>query len=159
MKLKKQFSKSLPEEPFCEEVGLFQDAVNAILDGSEPWQIADLRATIAMGAFTGDEQRHLELFVAQRTIEKKKEIMRVALTKVLTGNGLEKDLANKVSMLGREEKVSRQQSLEKGLVSQWHQDQMRANRDAFQNAVAQSNTYSGAGGVPLERIENPFSLK
>lgn len=164
MILRKYFTRIQPASsaPFCEEVGLFEDAVNAILDGSEPWQIDALRSTIALGAFNPDEQRHLQDFLDKRITEKRKEIMRVALTKVLTGNGLEKGLANKVAMLGKqEEKVPAghisQAMLNEGYLRQkikWQHEEMKQ----FQNAVA-SDSYFAAQNAAQQRIENPFSSK
>jgi len=164
MNLRRYFMRTQPASsvPFCEEVGLFEDAVKAILEGSEPWQIDALRATITLGAFTPDEQRHLQDFVDKRITEKRKEIMRVALTKVLTGNGLEKGLANKVATLGKqEEKVSAGQISQAMLNEEylrqkmkWQQEEMKQ----FQNAMA-SNSYFGAQNVAQSKIENPFSSK
>jgi hypothetical protein len=167
MNWRKYFTRIQPASsaPFCEEVGLFEDAVNAILDGSEPWQIDALRSTVALGAFNPDEQRHLQDFLDKRITEKRKEIMRVALTKVLTGNGLEKGLANKVATLGKqEEKVA----VSKGPFSQvpqsvlndeylrqemkWQQEEMMQNYQAYSNNI-------GAQNVAQSKIENPFSSK
>ncbi len=162
MNLRKYFTRIQPASsaPFCEEVGLFEDAVNAILDGSEPWQIDALRSTIALGAFTPDEQRHLQDFVDKRITEKRKEIMRVALTKVLTGNGLEKGLANKVAMLGKREEPIKQGMISSAMKEkmEWQQDEMRKTLQNYQNTMA-SNTYTGVGNAVQQRIENPFSSK
>jgi hypothetical protein len=165
MNLRKYFTRIQPASsaPFCEEVGLFEDAVKAILEGSEPWQIDALRSTIALGAFNPDEQRHLQDFVDKRITEKRKEIMRVALTKVLTGNGLEKGLANKVAMLGKQEEKVPAGQISQAMLNEeflrqkmkWQQEEMMQQ---YQNA-AQSNSYFAAQNAVQQRIENPFSSK
>lgn len=162
MILKRFFLRTQPanKEPFCEEVGLFEDAVKAILDGSEPWQIDALRSTIALGTFNPDEQRHLQDFVDKHITEKRKEIMRVALTKVLTGNGLEKGLANKVATLGKQEEKVPAGHISQAMLNEeflrqklkWQQEEMMQNYQA-------SNTYSNVGNAVQQRIENPFSSK
>ena len=165
MNLRKYFTRMQPASsaPFCEEVGLFEDAVNAILDGSEPWQIDALRSTIALGAFNPDEQRHLQDFVDKRITEKRKEIMRVALTKVLTGNGLEKGLVNKIAALGKQEEKVPAGQISQAMLNEeflrqkmkWQQEEMMQQ---YQNA-AQSNSYFAAQNVAQSKIENPFSSK
>ena len=162
MNLKRFFLRIQPASsaPFCEEVGLFEDAVNAILDGSEPWQIDALRSTIALGAFNPDEQRHLQDFLDKRITEKRKEIMRVALTKVLTGNGLEKGLANKVATLGKqEEKVPAGQISQAMLNEEFLRQKMKWQQEEMMQNYQASNTYSNVGNAVQQRIENPFSSK
>ena len=162
MNLRKYFTRIQPASsaPFCEEVGLFEDAVNAILDGSEPWQIDALRSTIALGAFNPDEQRHLQDFVDKRITEKRKEIMRVALTKVLTGNGLEKGLVNKIVALGKqEEKVPAGQISQAMLNEEFLRQKLKWQQEEMMQNYQASNTYSNVGNAVQQRIENPFSSK
>ncbi len=162
MNLRKYFMRTQPanKEPFSEEVGLFEDAVKAILDGSEPWQIDALRSTIALGTFNPDEQRHLQDFVDNHITEKRKEIMRVALTKVLTGNGLEKGLANKVATLGKQEEHIKQGIISSAMKEkmEWHQEEMRKKMQEYQNSTIFYND-SNVGNAVQQRIENPFSSK
>lgn len=166
MNLKKPFSKSsLAEPPFCEEVGLFEDAIKAILDGSEPWKIQDLTAAISSGAFSVAEQKHLRAFADQHIHEKKKEIMRVALTKVLTGNGLEYSLDIKVATLGKDS-PDRQKGVVTSSLDQymkdkllWQEEEMRKRMLDYQNAGQQFRNSIGAGNAVQQRIENPFSSK
>lgn len=162
MNLRKYFTRIQPASsvPFCEEVGLFEDAVKAILDGSEPWQIDALRSTIALGTFNPDEQRHLQDFVDKHITEKRKEIMRVALTKVLTGNGLEKGLANKVATLGKQEEHIKQGIISSAMKEkmEWHQEEMRKKMQEYQNSTIFYND-SNVGNAAQQRIENPFSSK
>lgn len=162
MNLKRFFLRTQPanKEPFCEEVGLFEDAVKVILEGSEPWQIDALRSTIALGTFNPDEQRHLQDFVDKHITEKRKEIMRVALTKVLTGNGLEKGLANKVATLGKQEEHIKQGIISSAMKEkmEWHQEEMRKKMQEYQNSTIFYND-SNVGNAAQQRIENPFSSK
>jgi len=163
MILKRFFLRTQPanKEPFSEEIGLFEDAVRAILDGSEPWQIDALRSTIALGVFNLDEQHHLQDFVDMRIAEKRKEIMRVALTKVLTGNGLEKGLANKVATLGKQEEALSGKSgqISQAMLNEGYLKQKSKYMQEYQQCPSEYKKIFDAGNAAQQRIENPFSSK
>ena len=168
MNLRKYFMKTQSvndEVAFSEETRLFEDAVKVILDGSEPWKIQDLTAAISSGAFSVADQKHLRAFADQHIYEKKKEIMRVALTRVLTGNGLESSLDIKVATLGKDS-----QDKQKGVVTAsldqymkdkllWQEEEMRKRMREYQNAGQQFCNSIGAGNAVQQKIENPFSSK
>lgn len=165
MMWKKLFSKSpSPETSFSEETKLFEDAVKAILNGSTPWKVQELSAAISSGAFTVAEQKHLSAFVDQSIHEKKKEIMRVALVKILTGNDIESELFTKVNRLG-----NGTQEKQKGIVTAsldqymqdkllWQEEEMRKKMAEYQN-VTQYSKFFDAGNAVQQRIEKPFSSK